>query len=124
MGITQFSRPHGQGTRSSAGLVPKEAEAHLGTLLSSRARWSSRPRKPLQMESQLVLPLILSWPLPLPASSRQTHLNARQALGSRFPLQVRKGRLGHTCASQPAPLADLVWGGLPASPQKSTLRRP
>lgn len=70
-------------------------------------------------------PLSLSGPFPCqpPPGPRQTYLSARQTLGSRFPLQVRKGRLGHTCPSQPAPLANLVWGGLSASPQKSTPRR-
>lgn len=59
---------------------------------------------------------------PSPASFlEQTYLNARQTLGSRLPLQVRKGRLGHNCLGQPTPLADLLWGGVSASPNSGEL---
>lgn len=55
----------------------KVAEAHLGTLLSSRARWSSRPRKPLQVESQLVIPYPRA--APSPASLLRTDVPECQA---------------------------------------------
>ena len=55
--------------RSVTSLEPKQAEAHLGTLVSSRARWPPRSQEPLQMEAHLVIS-ILEWPLHLPVSSR------------------------------------------------------
>lgn len=50
-----------------------------------------------------------------PPGPRQTYLNARKTVGSRLPLNVRKGRLVYSFPSQPAPLADLAWGGVPDS---------
>lgn len=60
---------------NTAGPMPMEAEAHLGTLLSSGARWSPRSRKSLQMEAQLVNPyprMALSPAILLQDSGRRT----------------------------------------------------
>lgn len=67
--ITQFPHPSARTFQSITSLEPKEAEAHLGTLPSSRARWSLRSRRPLQMEAQLVISR-LEGPFSLPVSSR------------------------------------------------------
>lgn len=59
---------------------------------------------------------------PLPASSRpEADIPERQEdPGLQAPPELRKGTLVYTCPSQPAPLADLAWGGVPDS---SKLRR-
>jgi hypothetical protein len=113
--------------RNSAGPRLLEADAHLGTLFSRGARWSPRSWKSLQMEAQLVIPYLTVAPFPCqrPPGPRKTYLSARQTLGSRLPLKVRKDRLRPNSQSLPAYWQ--TWSGvahLPAQTQGSSPRRP
>lgn len=119
--------PSSRALQRISGLVPYEAEAHLGALLSSGTRRPSRSWKSLQMEAQLVNPYPKvtpshSPPQP-PPGPEKTYLNARQTLDSRFPLQVRKDRVGHSCPSQPVPLTYLVRVGSIYQPNSRELPR-
>lgn len=58
--------PSAKTLQSTTGLAPYEAEAHLGTLLPSRSRWSPRSWKSLQTEVNPCSKGFLSLPIPGP----------------------------------------------------------
>ena len=62
--------PLAKAFQSTTGLVPDEAEAHLGAFLSNGSRWSPRSWKSLQMEAQSANPYPKAAPSQPPASSR------------------------------------------------------